>query len=78
MLMAHPAVLRNLLERYEALQILADEGVGGSRVHHQLQDAGYALCVSMGAVDIESALDAARQQVGEAAFEILPRSRGAA
>ncbi|NEA54147.1 DUF5133 domain-containing protein [Streptomyces sp. SID13666] len=62
MLMAHPAVLRNLLERYDALQLIARSDAVDPYVHRQLQDTAYTLCVSTGTRDIGAALLAAREQ----------------
>ncbi|WNI14528.1 DUF5133 domain-containing protein [Actinacidiphila sp. ITFR-21] len=81
MLMAHPTVLRTLVDRYEALRALADrtviggtdggeEGGGGvdPRVEQQLQDTVYTLCVSTGTREIGPALAAARAHIDRAAF----------
>ncbi|MGP4002621.1 DUF5133 domain-containing protein [Streptomyces sp. 8N706] len=62
MLMAHPAVLKNLVERYEALAVL-DAGRGGPEVRQEFEDVAYAMCVSTGTQDAESALVAARHQL---------------
>ena len=59
MLMAHPAVLRPLVEEYEALISLPrtrDSEEAGRR----LEDVCYTLCVATGTRDIEAALVAAR------------------
>lgn len=65
MLMSHPAVLRNLVEQYEALRLLhAEEGSPG--VRRRMHDIGHSLCVSTGARDAESALAAARHRLLEA------------
>ncbi|MEV7074703.1 DUF5133 domain-containing protein [Streptomyces sp. NPDC091972] len=62
MLMAHPALLTDLLERYEALHVLhAEEGSEGAR--QRLEDVSYTLCIATGTRDIESALAAARRQL---------------
>lgn len=78
MLMAHPTVLRTLIERYEALRALAgraDGDNGGGRgagvdpeVEQQLQDTVYTLCVSTGTREIGAALVAARAHI-DSAFE---------
>jgi hypothetical protein len=70
MLMAHPAILRSLLQRYEALETLTQDGTDDAQVHRQLQDTAYTLCVSTGTRDVESALKAAR--------DVLERSFAAA
>ncbi|MER6675165.1 DUF5133 domain-containing protein [Streptomyces sp. NPDC000983] len=62
MLMAHPAVLRNLIEQYEALSAL-DAGAGGPEVRRRMDDVAYTLCVSTGTRDIDSALVAARHRL---------------
>jgi hypothetical protein len=80
MLMAHPTVLRNLVERYEALHVLAEDrhadGSPGSpdtdgtdpRAGQQLQDTVYTLCVSTGTREIGAALAAARTHMERDAF----------
>jgi hypothetical protein len=77
MLMAHPTVLRTLVERYETLRALADQyGAGGAeaggsadpRVRQQLQDTVYTLCVSTGTREIGPALAAARDHMERSAF----------
>jgi hypothetical protein len=66
MLMAHPAVLKDLVEQYETLHTLhAEKGSTNSR--QRLEDVSYTLCVSTGARDVEAALKAARQRLAEAA-----------
>ena len=65
MLMAHPALLTDLLERYEALSVLhAEEGSAGAR--QRLEDVSYTLCIATGTRDIDSALAAARRQLSGA------------
>ncbi|MFF9851098.1 DUF5133 domain-containing protein [Streptomyces litmocidini] len=59
MLMAHPAVLRNLIEQYETLQVLQAEN-GGDEVRRRMEDLAYTLCVSTGTRDVDTALIAAR------------------
>ncbi|MBQ0986986.1 DUF5133 domain-containing protein [Streptomyces sp. F63] len=65
MLMAHPTVLRNLLEHYEALRALAKEQVVAPHIHRQMQDTAYTLCVSTGARDIDQALVEARRRLDD-------------
>ncbi|CAL9627987.1 DUF5133 domain-containing protein [Streptomyces sp. enrichment culture] len=65
MLMAHPAVLKNLVEQYEALRALHAEG-SGEEARRRLDDVSYTLCVSTGTRDIASALIAARHQMSGA------------
>ncbi|MFD8620982.1 MULTISPECIES: DUF5133 domain-containing protein [unclassified Streptomyces] len=61
MLMAHPAVLEELLRRYEELR--AQRGRGGDGVARRLEDVSYTLCVSTGTREIAAALAAAREQL---------------
>ncbi|MGQ4363195.1 DUF5133 domain-containing protein [Streptomyces sp. SAS_272] len=56
MLMPHPAVLRKLVDEYEALR----ESGAGDR-HPQARDLAYTLCVSTGTRDVRHALETARQ-----------------
>ncbi|MET9427104.1 MULTISPECIES: DUF5133 domain-containing protein [unclassified Streptomyces] len=62
MLMAHPAVLSQLIEEYETLKALHAEA-GGPAVQQRLEDVTYTLCVSTGTQDGEAALRAARRQL---------------
>jgi hypothetical protein len=62
MLMAHPAVLMNLVEQYETLRILHAEE-GSPEVRRRMDDVAYTLCVSTGTCDIDAALIAARHQL---------------
>ncbi|MER6678602.1 DUF5133 domain-containing protein [Streptomyces sp. NPDC000983] len=59
MLMAHPAVLTNLIEQYETLWLLHGEN-GSDEVRQRMDDVAYSLCVVTGTRDIDSALIAAR------------------
>ncbi|MFF5771998.1 DUF5133 domain-containing protein [Streptomyces californicus] len=62
MLMAHPTVLRNLVEQYEVLRVLhADSGSAEAR--QRMDDVAYTLCVSTGTADVDSALVAARHRL---------------
>lgn len=63
MLMAHPAVLRDLIEQYEALAALNASGADSARVRQRMEDVAYTLCVSTGTRDIDAALIAARHQL---------------
>ncbi|MEI7031742.1 DUF5133 domain-containing protein [Streptomyces pratensis] len=65
MLMAHPAVLAELLLRYEELR--ARHGEGHEETHRRLEDVTYTLCVSTGTRDLVSALAAARGQLRRSA-----------
>ncbi|HSA53424.1 MAG TPA: DUF5133 domain-containing protein [Yinghuangia sp.] len=59
MLMAHPAVLRDLVEQYQALSLLHAEQ-GSPEARRRMEDIAYTLCVSTGTRDIDAALIAAR------------------
>ncbi|MGK5447404.1 DUF5133 domain-containing protein [Streptomyces radiopugnans] len=63
MLMAHPAVLRDLIERYEDLQA---QSAGGAEVRQPMDDVAYTLCVSTGTRNVEAAMAAARRQLAGA------------
>jgi hypothetical protein len=72
MLIAHPTVLRTLVERYEALRAKAGDGdlagEGGQdgmnpRLRQQLVDTAYTLCVSTGTREIGPALAVARAHI---------------
>ncbi|WP_189763244.1 DUF5133 domain-containing protein [Streptomyces xanthochromogenes] len=69
MLMAHPAVLRALLDEYTALSSPhASEARAANR--RRLDDVAYTLCVSTGTRDIDSAVTAARHRLsGARAFD---------
>ncbi|MFD6427065.1 DUF5133 domain-containing protein [Streptomyces sp. NPDC060198] len=60
MLMAHPVVLKGLVDRYESLR---SAGAGDARARQRLEDVEYTLCVSTGTRDVEAALDAARARL---------------
>jgi 4-aminobutyrate aminotransferase-like enzyme len=62
MLMAHPAVLHNLVEQYETLLALHAED-GSAEARQRLEDVSYTLCVSTGTRSIDAALQAARAQL---------------
>ncbi|MYR61775.1 DUF5133 domain-containing protein [Streptomyces sp. SID625] len=68
MLMAHPAVLRNLVEQYDSLRILHAEN-GSADVRQRMDDIAYTLCVSTGTRDIDAALVAARHRLPGARTE---------
>ncbi|MFF2523266.1 DUF5133 domain-containing protein [Streptomyces liangshanensis] len=63
--MAHPAMLRNLVERYEELQV-ARTGQDTLETRRRLEDVTYTLCVSTGTRTIEDALRVAEEQLAEA------------
>lgn len=60
--MAHPAVLRNLVEQYVTLHTLHAED-GGTEVRRRMDDVAYTLCVSTGTRDVDAALVAARHRL---------------
>ncbi|MFJ9821774.1 DUF5133 domain-containing protein [Streptomyces sp. NPDC101151] len=62
MLMAHPAVLQNLIEQFETLYILHAEN-SSEEVRRRMDDVAYTLCVSTGTRDIDTALIAARHRL---------------
>ncbi|MYW21208.1 DUF5133 domain-containing protein [Streptomyces sp. SID486] len=65
MLMAHPAVLKDLIAQYEALTLLgAEESTPQAR--QRLADISYTLCVATGTRDIDMALIAARHRLSGA------------
>ncbi|MFD6419932.1 DUF5133 domain-containing protein [Streptomyces sp. NPDC060194] len=64
MLMAHPTVLRNLVDRYESLRAAPKLDRAGRR---RLEDTVYTLCVSTGTRDVEAALAQARSVLTRAA-----------
>ncbi|MGY0489650.1 DUF5133 domain-containing protein [Streptomyces sp. WG-D5] len=62
MLLAHPALLNDLVREYETLSALdADEG--GPAARRRLDDIGYSLCVATGTSDVDAALVAARHRL---------------
>ncbi|MEU8958040.1 DUF5133 domain-containing protein [Streptomyces sp. NPDC048518] len=65
MLMAHPIVLKNLVEQYETLRTLHAEK-GTKEARQRMEDVAYTLCVSTGTRDITAALAAARHQLSAA------------
>ncbi|ANB04048.1 hypothetical protein SAM40697_6840 [Streptomyces ambofaciens] len=65
MLMAHPAVLKDLIEQYETLQTLHAER-GTEETRRRMEDVAYTLCVSTGTRDIDSAFLAARRRLDSA------------
>ncbi|MFF9768595.1 DUF5133 domain-containing protein [Streptomyces sp. NPDC014636] len=65
MLMAHPAVLKDLIAQYEALTLLgAEESTPQAR--QRLADISYTLCVATGTRDVDMALIAARHRLSGA------------
>ncbi|MEV5175457.1 DUF5133 domain-containing protein [Streptomyces flaveolus] len=65
MLMAHPAVLQDLIAQYEALTLLgAEESTPEAR--QRLADVSYTLCVATGTRDVDMAVIAARHRLSGA------------
>ncbi|MCP9211771.1 DUF5133 domain-containing protein [Streptomyces cucumeris] len=62
MLMAHPAVLTDLVAQYEALRAL-EASAGDLETQQRLDDVSYTLCVATGTQDVDTALTAARHQL---------------
>ncbi|THA24405.1 DUF5133 domain-containing protein [Streptomyces sp. RKND-216] len=62
MLMAHPAVLIDLVAQYETLRALHAED-GSAEARQRLDDIAYTLCVATGTRDVDAALIAARHQL---------------
>ncbi|MFD3540103.1 DUF5133 domain-containing protein [Streptomyces sp. NPDC058662] len=62
MLMAHPAVLPGLVDRYWALSVI-DAGAEASPVRKEMEDVERALCVATGTADVHAALIAARHHL---------------
>lgn len=60
-LMAHPAVLRDLTDEYEALAAGADKA-NSAQARQRLDDVTYTLYVSTGTRGIDAALADARHQ----------------
>ncbi|WNM32439.1 DUF5133 domain-containing protein [Streptomyces sp. Li-HN-5-11] len=71
MLLANPAVLRNLVEQYETLSLLHAE-TGGVEARQRMEDVAYTLCVSTGTRDVDSALAAARRQLAASPSGVGP------
>jgi hypothetical protein len=61
-LLAHPAVLRDLVEKYEALSALPADGTT-PEARRMLEDTVYTLCVSTGTRTPEAALAAAHSRL---------------
>ncbi|MFF8669872.1 DUF5133 domain-containing protein [Streptomyces sp. NPDC015242] len=66
MLRPHPAVLRRLVEEYEALSATTEAGRATAEVSARVRDLAYTLCVSTGTRDVRHALDTAHQWLGTA------------
>ncbi|MGA5895222.1 DUF5133 domain-containing protein [Streptomyces venetus] len=68
MLLAHPVVLKNLIEQYETLRVLHAEN-GTPEARRRMEDVAYTLCVSTGTCDVDAALVAARHRLPGARTE---------
>ncbi|MFE5511687.1 DUF5133 domain-containing protein [Streptomyces sp. NPDC056529] len=66
MLMAHPAVLRELIDQYEALTAVGATGGDSAQLRQRVDDVAYTLCVSTGTRGVDAALNAARHQLLDA------------
>ncbi|WP_369268934.1 DUF5133 domain-containing protein [Streptomyces sp. R11] len=67
MLMPHPAMLRRLVEEYEALVAHdSDLEAGTGRRDLRAQDLAYTLCVSTGTREVGKALEVARHMLAAA------------
>lgn len=66
MLRPHPAVLRRLVDEYEALTTAAEAARGPAEPDPRARDLAYTLCVSTGTRDIERALEAAHRWLATA------------
>ncbi|MBO1332913.1 DUF5133 domain-containing protein [Streptomyces sp. VRA16 Mangrove soil] len=62
MLLAHPALLSDLVAEYETLRVLDAED-GGTDARRRVDDVAYSLCVATGTSDIDAALVAARHRL---------------
>ncbi|MGW7067254.1 DUF5133 domain-containing protein [Streptomyces sp. NPDC054855] len=71
MLMAHPVVLKNLLEQYETLTALHAEN-GTDQARQRMEDVAYTLCISTGTRHIDAALSAARGRLSASHVESEP------
>ncbi|MEV7675918.1 DUF5133 domain-containing protein [Streptomyces sp. NPDC088752] len=63
MLVAHPAVLRDLIDQYEALTAMSAAGGDSAQVRQRMDDVAYTLCVSTGTRDIDTAINAAHHHL---------------
>ncbi|QEV50510.1 DUF5133 domain-containing protein [Streptomyces platensis] len=62
MLMAHPAVLRKLVDEYVVLQAVHAER-GDTETRGRITELACALCISTGTSDVDAALIAAHHQL---------------
>jgi hypothetical protein len=75
-LMAHPTLLRDLVERYERLTALQAEGAD-AETRRRIEDVSYTLCVSTGTRTIDAALAAATEQLAPAGNAVSHRRTAA-
>lgn len=62
MLLAHPALLADLVERYEAMALL--HAVNGTdQARQRMDDLAYSLCTATGTSDVDAAQIAARHHL---------------
>ncbi|GGZ67988.1 DUF5133 domain-containing protein [Streptomyces echinoruber] len=73
--MAHPAVLRDLVEQYETLAALHASESESTQVRQRMEDVAYTLCVSTGTREVETALAVARDQLRGAGIRTVPPRR---
>ncbi|MFJ8716632.1 DUF5133 domain-containing protein [Streptomyces violaceus] len=66
MLRPHPAVLRRLVDEYEALLSAAESASAPAEPGPRARDLAYTLCVSTGTRDIGRALEAAHRWLATA------------
>ncbi|MDN3296037.1 DUF5133 domain-containing protein [Streptomyces ficellus] len=66
MLLAHPAVLRELVARYESLCTASQELALAPDLKRRLDDVTYTLCVTTGTRHLDQALAAARARLAAA------------
>ncbi|NEC87560.1 DUF5133 domain-containing protein [Streptomyces sp. SID12501] len=71
MLMAHPTVLADLLDRYETLRARHGQE-NDAQLLQRLNDVSYTLCVATGTRDVAAALTVARDQLQGARAESHP------
>ncbi|WP_254401562.1 DUF5133 domain-containing protein [Streptomyces sp. AC555_RSS877] len=74
MVMAHPSLLRELVERCETLKRRLTSG-GSAETARQLDDATYTLCVVTGTRQLDTALYVARRQLADAMTRQQPHHR---
>ncbi|PRH78156.1 DUF5133 domain-containing protein [Streptomyces solincola] len=71
MLLAHPAVLRELVARYESLCTAAQGLALAPDLQRRLDDVTYTLCVTTGTRDLDHALAAARARLTATASAVV-------